>query len=83
MQNASKLKLNMSIVKMKTSSLKKKKSIICLALLSWKMLNPKSKRCMKAPQEDSRTDLHHFLIKRVRCEVMCHGEMCGPNEGNG
>ena len=38
---------------------------------------------MKAPQEDSRTDLHPPLIKKVRCEVMCHGEMCGPNEGNG
>ena len=72
----------MSIVKMKASSLKrKKKSVICQPLLSWKILNPKSKRCMKARPEDSKTDLHHPLIKRVRCEVMCHSEMCGLKEG--
>ena len=47
------------------------------------MLNLKSKRYMKARLGKSRTSLHHFLIQRVRCEVMCHGEMCGPKEGNG
>ena len=47
------------------------------------MLNPKSKRCMKARLDDSRIDLHPSLIKRVRSEVMCHGEMCRPKEGNG
>ena len=80
MQNASKLKLNMSIVKMKASSLKKK-IVICQALLSWKILNSKSKRYTKARLGKSRIGLHLSLIQRVRCEVMCHCEMYEPKEG--
>ena len=40
------------------------KSIIRKALPSWKMLNLKSKRCMKAQLKNSRIDLHPLLVKR-------------------
>ena len=45
------------------------------------MLNSKSKRYMKAQLGKSRIGLHFSLIQRVRCEVMCHSEMCGLKEG--
>ena len=40
------------------------KSTICQAFPSWKMLNLKSKKCMKTQLKKSRTDLHFLLIER-------------------
>ena len=65
----------------KNESIVTKKRVICQTLLSWKMLNSKFKRYMKTWLGKSRTSLHHSLIQIVRCEVMCHSEMCGPKEG--
>ena len=50
------------------------KSTICQVLLSWKMLNLKSERCMKAQPKWSRTDPHLLLIEReVRSCVLVRG----------
>ena len=44
------------------------------------MLNLKSKRCMNAWLEDLKTGLHLSLIQRIKCEIMCHSEMCGEGK---
>ena len=61
-QNAKSKQINTQHANCQNESIVTNKSTICQALSSWKMLNLKSKRYMKAQPKKSRTDLHLFLI---------------------
>ena len=63
-QNARSKQINTQHANYQNESIITNKSTICQALPSWKMLNPKSKRCMKAQPKKSRTNLHLLLIER-------------------
>ena len=62
-QNAKSKQINTQYANYQNESIITNKSTICQALPSWKMLNPKSKRIMKAQPKKSRTDLHLFLME--------------------
>ena len=66
-RNTKSKQINSQHANCQNESIVTNKSTICQALPSWKMLNLKSKRCMKAQPRWSRADLHLLLIeKRVR-----------------
>ena len=63
-QNAKSKQINTQLANYQNQNIITKKSTIYQALPSWKMLNLKSKICMKAQSKKSRTDLHFLLIER-------------------
>ena len=63
-QNAKSKQINTQHANCQDESIITNKSTIYQALPLWKMLNLKSKRCMKAQSKKSRTDLHFLLIER-------------------
>ena len=62
-QNENSKQINTQHANCQSENIITNKSTICQALPSWKMLNPKSKRIMKAQPKKSRTDLHLFLME--------------------
>ena len=62
-QNAKMKQINTQYANYQNESIITNKSTIYQTLPSWKMLNPKSKRCMKVQPKKSRTDLHLLLIE--------------------
>ena len=62
-QNAKSKQINTQHVNYQNENIITNKSVICQALPSWKMLNPKFKRCMKTQPKKSRTNLHLLVIK--------------------
>ena len=63
-QNAKSKQINTQHANCQNQNIITNKSTIYQALPSWKMLNLKSKICMKAQSNKSRTDLHFLLIER-------------------
>ena len=62
-QNTKSKQINTQHANYQNENIITNKSTICQALSSWKMLNPKFKRCMKAQPKKPRTDLYLLLIE--------------------
>ena len=63
-QNAKSKQINTQHTNYQNKNIVTNNSTICQDLPSWKILNLKSKRCMKARPKKSRIDLHLFLIEK-------------------
>ena len=63
-QNENSKQINTQHANCQSENIITNKSTICQVLPSWKMLNLKSKRCMKAQSKKMRSNLHFLLIER-------------------
>ena len=63
-QNAKSKQINTQHMNYQNKNIVTNNSTLCQDLPSWKILNLKFKRCMKAQPKKSRTDLYLFLIEK-------------------
>ena len=80
-RNAKNKQINTQHANRQNESINTNKSTICQALLSWKMLNLKSKR-MHENTTKVIEDWSTSSPNREKGEVMCHGGMCQIKEGD-